>query len=116
MLPTVVSVQFKSLRCIELEGVGRYLRVDSSIDCVSKEYQTFVGHVSWLLALYMVVPLVYLILLYRASERLHNPTTHENEEQRKLEEARVLLLAKSDPDLRPLQFLFEGYRPQFWYW
>ena len=94
----------------------RYLRVDSSIDCASEEYQTFVGHMSLLIALYLAVPLVYLMLLYRVSERLHAPTAHENQEQQKLAEARVLLLARSDPELRPLQFLFEGYRPQLWYW
>ena len=114
VLPTVVSVQFKSLRCSELEGLEvRYLRADSSIDCDSAEYQTFVGRVVWLLALYLCVPLVYLALLYRVSDRLHAPPGADPEE-RKLEEAKLLLQEESDPELRPLKFLFKGYPPRYW--
>ena len=114
VLPTVVSVQFKSLRCSELEGLEvRYLRADTSIDCDSAEYQAFVGRVAWLLALYLCVPLVYLALLYRVSDRLHAPPGADPEE-RKLKEAKLLLQEESDPELRPLKFLFKGYRPQFW--
>ena len=114
VLPTVVSVQFKSLRCSELEGLGmRYLWADTSIDCNSAEYQTFVGRVAWLLALYLCVPLVYLALLYRTSDRLHAPPGADPKE-RKLEEAKLLLQEESDAELRPLKFLFKGYRPQYW--
>ena len=110
-------MQFKSLRCSELAGLGvRYLRADTSIDCDSAEYQTFVGRVAWLLALYLCVPLVYLALLYRVSDRLHAPpgADDDNREERKLEEAKLLLQEESDPELRPLKFLFKGYRPQYW--
>ena len=96
VLPTVVSVQFKSLRCSELEGLGmRYLRADTSIDCDSAEYQTFVGRVAWLLALYLCVPFVYLALLYRVSDRLHAPPGADPKE-RKLEEAKLRLQEESD--------------------
>ena len=114
VLPTVVSVQFKSLRCSELEGLGvRYLRADTSIDCDSAEYQTFVGRVAWLLALYLCVPLVYLALLYRVADRLQAPPGADPKE-RKLEAAKLRLQEESDPELRPLKFLFNGYRPQYW--
>ena len=107
-------MQFKSLRCSELAGLEvRYLRADTSIDCDSAEYQTFVGHVAWLLALYLCVPLVYLALLYRVSDRLHAPPGADPKE-RKLEEAKLRLQEESDPELRPLKFLFKGYRPQYW--
>ena len=117
VLPTVVSVQFKSLRCSELEGLEvRYLRADTSIDCDSAEYQTFVGRVAWLLALYLCVPLVYLALLYRVSDRLHAPPVagDDKREQQKLNEAKLQLREESDPELRPLKFLFKGYRSQYW--
>ena len=107
-------MQFKSLRCSELEGLGvRYLWVDTSIDCDSAEYQTFVGRVAWLLALYLCVPLVYLALLYRASDRLVVPPEADPEE-RELKEAKLRLQEESDPELRPLKFLFQGYRPRYW--
>mgnify|MGYP007071528046 CR=1 FL=1 len=65
------------------------------------------------LVLYLCVPLVYLALLYRVSDRLHAPPGADPEE-RKLKEAKLLLQEESDPELRPLKFLFKGYRPQFW--
>ena len=109
-------MQFKSLRCSELEGLEvRYLRADTSIDCDSAEYQTFLGRVAWLLALYLCVPLVYLVLLYRVSQRLHvHAPPGVDPDERKLEEAKLRLQEESDPELRPLKFLFKGYRPQFW--
>ena len=91
----------------------RYLWVDTSIDCDSAEYQTFLGRVAWLLALYLCVPLVYLALLYRVSDRLR-ALPGADQEERKLKEAKLRLQEESDPELRPLKFLFKGYRPQFW--
>ena len=137
ILPTVVGVQFKSLRCEEFEALGkRYLQADSSIDCDTgnavvlgmggnlgegavfvmhcdslsttpnfisslafccvAEYRRFVGRVAWLLALYLCVPLVYLALLYRVSDRLHMPEGSAgdgivNHSTRKIDEANLFL-------------------------
>ena len=109
-------MQFKSLRCSELEGLGvRYLQADTSIDCDSAGYQKFVGHVACLLTLYLCVPLVYLALLYRVSDRLcASRADDDNREERNLREAKLRLLEESDPELRPLKFLFQGYRPRYW--
>lgn len=111
-----MSVQFKSLRCLELEGLGvRYLHEDSSIDCDSPEYEAFEGTIVWMMAFYMCIPLVYLGLLSRVSSRLHAPTNAASDEQeKKLDEAALLLRESSDPELRPLKFLYKGYRPQYW--
>ena len=112
-----MGVQFKSLRCSELEGLGvRYLRADSSIDCDSPEYDNFVGNIAWLLAIYLCIPLAYLGLLYRVSDRLHTPAgTDGDAQQKRLDEAALKLQEESDPELRPLKFLYKGYRPQYWY-
>ena len=129
VLPTVVSVQFKSLRCSELEGLGvRYLRADSSIDCDSPEYDDFVGNIVWLLALYLCIPLVYLGLLSRVSDRLHVPipvsvATGNGNSRRRVsfaenilfEQAALRMQEQNDPQLRPLKFLYKGYHPQYWY-
>ena len=117
-MPTVVSVQFKSLRCSELEGLGvRYLRADSSIDCDSPEYDAFVGNIIWLLTVYLCIPLAYLGLLYRVSDRLHTTVAGDNDDvqQKRLNEAALRLQEENDPELRPLKFLYKGYRPQYWY-
>jgi hypothetical protein len=117
-LPTVVSVQFKSLRCSELEGLGvRYLRADSSIDCDSPEYDLFVGNIVGLFIVYLCIPLAYLGLLYRVSDRLHTTVAGDNDDvqQKRLNEAALRLQEENDPELRPLKFLYKGYRPQYWY-
>ena len=114
-MPTVVGVQFKSLRCSELEGLGeRYLRADSSIDCDSPEYDDFVGNIAWLLALYLCIPLAYLGLLYRVSDRIHIPEKAGDMQQMRLQEAALRLKEESDPELRPLKFLYKGYCSQYW--
>ena len=113
-----MGVQFKSLRCSELEGLGvRYLRADSSIDCDSPGYDKFVGNIVWLLAVYLCIPLAYLALLFRVSDRLHAPggANDGDAQQRSFDEAALRLQEESDPELRPLQFLYKGYRPQYWY-
>ena len=114
-----MSVQFKSLRCSELEGLGvRYLRADSSIDCDTAAYREFAGNVAWLLAFYLCIPLAYFFLLYRVSDRLHVPEEseagEEGRQERLLREAALRLQEQTDPELRPLKFLYKGYRSQFW--
>ena len=94
----------------------RYLYADSSIDCDTPEYDNFVGNIAWLLALYLIIPLVYLALLYRVSDRLRGSVGADGDEQQKsFEEAARRLQEGSDPELRPLEFLYKGYRPQYWY-
>ena len=115
-LPTVVSVQFKSLRCSELEGLGvRYLLADSSIDCDSPEYDNFVADIVWLLAVYLCVPLAYLGLLYRVSGRLYTPEkASDNDKENEIEAVALRLKEENDPELRPLKFLYKGYRLKYW--
>jgi hypothetical protein len=112
-----VGVQIKSLRCSELEGLGvRYLHVDSSIDCDSPEYEGFVSNVAWLLILYLFVPLVYFRMVYRVCDRLHPRQSGGDDAQNKLEGAALRLHEDGDPELRPVKFLYKGYRPSLWYW
>ena len=124
VLPSVVSVHFKSLRCIHLEGLEvRYLHADTSIDCATREYAKFASDIKWFLALYLSIPLVYFALLSRVSDRLHAPTSRSGSEHEMgaketqtsmVEEAALRLQEASDPELRPLKFLYKGYRSQFW--
>ena len=110
-----MSVQFKSLRCSELEGLGvRYLRADSSIDCDSPEYGGFVWLLRCLLAVYLCVPMAYLGLLYRVSNRLYTPAK-DGDTQNNIDAAAQRLREESDPELRPLKFLYKGYCRQYWY-
>ena len=92
----------------------RYLRTDSSIDCDSPEYEEFVRNIVWLLAMYLCVPLVYLGLLYRVSNRLYIPAK-DDDKQKKIDAAALRLQEESDPELRSLKFLYRGYQPQYWY-
>ena len=61
-------------------------------------------------------PFGYLYLLYRVRHKLPTDDTLEVDKQKRLEQARLSLRGLSDPELRPVGFLYHGYKPVFWYW
>ena len=81
VLPSVSMVQFKSLRCSEIDSLGvRFLREDSGIDCDSPAHQTFVSRITPLVILYQLIPVMYFFLLYRVRDRL-NPMALRNSDK-----------------------------------
>ena len=52
---------------------------------------------------------MYFFLLYRVKHRLPTPRADDSK-QRKLEQAALSVRELSDADLRPLHFLYRGYR------
>lgn len=58
---------------------------------------------------YMSIPLVWFIMLYRARGRLNPPTSSRDANW-------VLWMRERDPALAPLRFLYQPYRPHFYYW
>jgi hypothetical protein len=64
LLPPVVRRQFVALYCFDLQG-EQYLKIDSSIDCNSAEYELFRIYDILAIMVYMMIPLLWATLLYR---------------------------------------------------
>ena len=103
-----MSVQFKSLRCMDLTSYGineRFLRVDSSIDCDSAAHDDFRKWIIPLIVIYQLIPVMYYALLLQIKDRIKDtPGKHVG-----------MVTAKSDLELMPLRFLYRGYGTNFWF-
>ena len=101
VLPTVLSLQCKALRCETLEHDGEtvfsFLREDSAISCLSQGYKQFRAVVILGLLLYSSVPLLWLVILWRVRREL-NPLDETLES--------ALEKRKSHDHLGYLAFLF----------
>ena len=106
VLPPVSRKQFQLLSCIDVAD-GRYLRVDTSIDCDAADYQSFLIMNVMFILLYLSIPLVWLVLLRSYRHQL-NPKISN---RKNLIDSR-----KEDPRLRPLAFLFSVYEPRLYLW
>lgn len=93
----------------------KYLRIDTSIDCDSAEYQTFMVYDGLFIAAYLSIPLVWFVLLYKERKSLNPPLG--NQEAAHPEEALQAILSTrdSDPQLQPLRFLFAIYQPAHYF-
>lgn len=101
VLPPVTLKQFQALDCVRIAH-GSYLRVDTSVSCLSAKYGVTRVVNGLFLALYLGVPPLWLVLLYRERVRLNPPTT-----DRKL----AYFLRDNDKSLEALRFLFKPYLP-----
>jgi hypothetical protein len=71
VLPPASRIQLQALDCVELKGSGRFLRVDTSIDCDSSSYASFVHLDYVLLACFLSIPLVWGALLWSKRRQLN---------------------------------------------
>lgn len=137
VLPPCSKIQFQSLNCVTLPGMGSsFLVADSSIDCRSSAYSSFRVLVCLCIAIYQAIPLLWLFLLWRVRREL-NPAAHRkvpqhgrpNEHKGAAAAAAPELLVegfkdavvvdlrdKKHPRLRHLAFLWSDYKPDFWFY
>jgi hypothetical protein len=64
LLPPVSRKQFSALNCFDLNGM-QLLRVDTMVDCTSKQYQLFRVINAAFIAIYMGIPLYWAVLIHR---------------------------------------------------
>ena len=135
-LPAVVGVQFSSLDCDNIEGIGvRFLRADANIDCDSDMRRPFLALLVPLIAIYQAVPIMYFILLYRVRHKINPPVSrlegsvrglglnpefsgkseHQTSAQNSLKRLGIFQASTTDPAVIPIRFLFEAYRPDLYY-
>jgi hypothetical protein len=112
VLPGTSLKHLQSFDCVELSKSGLYfLRVDTQIDCNSVEYINFRTNVMLLLGLYQMIPVVWMIVLYRQREELYPAHGFHSFE----EEEEFYLARASNPNLSPLKFLFNSYKCSKWW-
>jgi hypothetical protein len=108
VLPSVSLKQLQAIDCVEVADKF-YVRIDTSVDCDSREFRTFRVVDAFFIAAYLSTPLIWLALLLSKRESLNPaPTTGSD---KKL----ALFLRDQDHELRPLKFLFGSYAPFFFF-
>jgi hypothetical protein len=136
VLPPVSMVLFQALDCETLQPSGTtFLRSDSSIDCRSSAYLEFKAVVSFFIAVYQGLPLMWLALMWRVSSRL-NPRIKKHgggggggggggdataaaaaAASPSSAQLEVILEKRNvDPGLQYLNFLWSDYTPARWYY
>ena len=129
IFPGVTTIIFRSFGCdnvdpddVDSSEDNYYLRSDYSISCSSDRY---VFGVSWAAAMLLVypvgIPALYMYLLYTARYAI----SHRDDASEAAGNSKHFngdIFSSSDDGsaskevLFPLRFLFEYYRPEFWYW
>ena len=69
-VPSVTRAQFQAIDCLKLPGAGRYLRVDTSVNCETDAFTQFAVLDSIFLVVYISIPILWLSLLWRKRVRL----------------------------------------------
>jgi len=117
VLPPVTFKQLQALDCVTVAGES-FLRIDTSIDCHSRLFQSFTTVNGFFLALYLATPFVWLFLLFRERKKL-NPSTsaHGDDDSAQPQKVfdHILTARDGDLSLQPLRFLFGLYQPRFYY-
>jgi hypothetical protein len=107
-LPPVSLKLLQALDCVAIAD-KHYLRIDTSIDCDSKEFKTFEILDGLFITVYLSIPLVWLALLSTNRHRL-NPKHSSNKDVK-----HALFVRDNDQGLSALRFLFAAYKPQYFY-
>ena len=105
-------MQFQGLDC-ETLGELTFLRADSSIDCNSPVYKSFLVVDSLFIVAFQSIPLVWFVLLWRVRGLL-NP--HSSGVGGEAQDAAIQEHRMSDPRLAHLGFLWQDYTPRRWYY
>jgi hypothetical protein len=109
VLPPVSNKQLQAFDCISLVSPGDiYLRSDTSINCQSKGYVQFVSLIACFVALYQLIPVIWMTLLYRRRLSLNPPTSNHDKQL-------SLFIRDHDPSLAYLKFLFVDYDCDKWW-
>ncbi|GMH74227.1 hypothetical protein TL16_g06408 [Triparma laevis f. inornata] len=99
-LPTITTMIFSLFPCDDLDDGGRYLRSDYSIRCDGEERT---GWVVFGLIMILVFPIgvtsAYWMLLWADRKKIQQPVEVREE----------------DEELMTKAFLFEPYKPEYWY-
>ena len=106
VLPACSTLLFQSLSCRTFDNSKEsILVVDSAIDCNSDEYKALAAVVIGFIFVYLSIPVVWFVLLWKTRESLNPPD---------LPLGSKLKIRDHDPSIRYLAFLFMDYYPDCW--
>jgi len=108
VLPPVSNKQLQAFDCVSLQSGETYLRSDTSVNCQSKGYVQFINAVSFFVALYQLIPIIWMMLLYRRVNCLNPPAFNHDKQL-------SLFIRDNDPTLAYLKFLFKDYNCDKWW-
>ena len=109
VLPPVAMKQLQSLDCFVFPHDGSsYLRADTGIDCKSEGYLEFRQINLVFVAIYQMIPIVWLYLLSGRRDALQPPVSA-------LDDNLALHIRDKDVSLKSLRFLFDSYRCDMWW-
>jgi hypothetical protein len=101
-LPPCISIPIK-------HNGASYLRQDTAIDCNADDYKSFAIVVGFFIALYQLIPVIWITVLYRVRHDL-NPQTLTSHDKKL-----ALFVRDKNPSLAPLRFLFIDYKCDKWW-
>ena len=105
ILPGISSIIFATFSCTDVDSDNQgqsYMTVDYSIECYTDRYYFAF---SWALVMIFVYPIGILVYIFTLLFQ-HKTSIME----------RSFLSSKKDRSLDWFNFLYEIYRPKFWYW
>jgi hypothetical protein len=121
LLPSVSVRIFTTFACQDFDDWSSFLKADFSLDCLSSQYSIFSVYAGLMIVVYPVgVPLLYFFLLFRKRKLLEAGQVEREKEIQittALEEALVKRDENEgkDPALKALSFLYESYKPKYWW-
>jgi hypothetical protein len=105
--PPAAKALLAAMDCYEFEHNGySFLRKDSNIDCESDQYRRFLVFAGAMACVYLSLPLMWFVLLYRVRAQL-NPANVKMDA--------VLRNRQHDPKLSNVAFLFSDFKPHAWW-
>ena len=100
VLPSASTMVFGAFPCDTLDTSKSYLIADYGIDCDVAAYKSYAVFSGLMVLVYPFgIPLLYTYLLVKKKGRIMKPTEEREE----------------DEELVGMSFLFENYKPEFWY-
>ena len=100
VLPSVSTTVFGAFPCDELDTGEKFLIADYAINCDESSYSLFAAYAGVMMVVYPIgVPVLYGWLLVRKKEHITQPVAEREE----------------DNELAGLAFLFDQYKPKYWY-
>ena len=100
VLPSVSTAIFGAFPCDKLDTEKSYLIADYSIDCGEAAYMNYTVYCGFSILLYPVgIPLLYAMLLENNKRGIKRPVEKREKDKR----------------LAGMEFLFDNYKPKFWY-
>ena len=100
VMPSVSATVFGAFPCDTLDTDKSYLIADYSIDCSSGAYNMYSVYSGFMILIYPVgIPMVFGTLLVKMKDHINKPVADR----------------EKDDELFGMEFLFDNYKPEFWY-